>query len=548
MIFHRKQQSEATVDIPPDDAELPIDKKPALDLIEGRIEKFVQRENIPRTDLANIGFIDPNTISLIPEETSRRFRIIAVGQKDGWLSVVMANPFNPIALDTVSLRTGYQLEPSYAPYSQVAEMIDRLYAQKASLEESMKELVDYEVEDEAPEEESDVELLRIQAEDAPAIRFVNLLLLQAIQDRASDVHIEPQEKEIKVRFRVDGILREVTPPPKRMQAGIISRIKILGDLDIAERRVPQDGRTKIKVMGRGVDIRISTLPTIYGEKVVMRILDRGSVSLDIDDIGFEPGLMQKFKDVLTQAHGMILATGPTGSGKTTTLYSALNFINSPEKNIITVEDPVEYRLKGINQIQARPKVGLTFAVGLRAILRQDPDIVMVGEIRDKETAEIAIKAALTGHLVLSTLHTNDAVATIIRLLNMGVDKYLICSALSLVIAQRLARRICLHCKTTYSPDIDIQQRLESLGVNHRGITFCRGKGCDHCAGTGFWGRIAIYELFFLSNEIKELVIKDAPEEAMRQKGYELGMESVLQSGLKKVKEGLTTIEEVLRVL
>ncbi|MFA4839339.1 MAG: GspE/PulE family protein, partial [Candidatus Neomarinimicrobiota bacterium] len=451
------------------------------------------------------------------------------------------------ALETIRIRTGFSLDVVFSPRAVIEEEIDKIYAQKGNLEESMKELVDFEVEEE-DDEESDEEMLRIQAEDAPAIKFVNLLLLQATQDRASDVHIEPQEKELKIRLRVDGILREITPPPKRMQLGIISRIKILGNLDIAERRVPQDGRTKIKIMGRQIDIRISTLPTIYGEKVVMRILDKGSVSLNINDIGFEPKTMQKFKEILTMAHGMILVTGPTGSGKTTTLYSSLNFINSPDKNIITIEDPVEYRLKGINQIQARPQVGLTFAAGLRSILRQDPDIVMVGEIRDKETAEIAIKAALTGHLVLSTLHTNDAVATIIRLLNMGIDKYLITSALSLVVAQRLARRICLHCKTVDTPSADVFARLEALGVNPNEITFYKGKGCDHCSGTGFWGRVAIYEFFLLTPEVKELIIADASEERIRRRSEELGMETLMFNGMKKIKEGLTTIDEVLRII
>jgi len=333
-----------------------------------------------------------------------------------------------------------------------------------------------------------------------------------------------------------------------MQAGIISRIKILGGLDIAERRVPQDGRTKIKIMGRQVDIRISSLPTIYGEKIVMRVLDKGSISLNIDDIGFEPVLMQKFKEVLSQAHGMVLVTGPTGSGKTTTLYSALNFVNSPEKNIITVEDPVEYRLKGVNQIQARPQVGLTFAAGLRSILRQDPDIVMVGEIRDSETAEIAIKAALTGHMVLSTLHTNDAVATIIRLLNMGIDKYLICSALSLIIAQRLARRICLHCKEPYTPDEEILTRLRALQVNPAEISFYHGRGCEHCGGSGFWGRIAVYEFFLLAREIKDLIIANAAEAELKDMGQHIGMETLLQNGLKKVRDGLTTIDEILRII
>ena len=513
--------------------------------IQQRIQSFVLLNRIPKVDLENFGFIDPGVVDMIPEDTARQYKAIIYARENSTLMVAMANPFDILAKATIRQLTGFNIEVGYAPHDVILSEIDKYYSQKANLEESMKELVDFEVED---EEEDDEEQLRIQAEDAPAIKFVNLLLLQATQDRASDVHIEPQEKEVKVRLRIDGILREISPPPKRMQSGIISRIKILGGLDIAERRVPQDGRTKIKILGRQIDIRISTLPTIYGEKIVMRILDKGSVSLNINDIGFEPKLMTKFKEILNQAHGMILVTGPTGSGKTTTLYSSLNYVNSPEKNIITIEDPVEYRLKGINQIQARAQVGLTFAAGLRSILRQDPDIVMIGEIRDLETAEIAIKAALTGHLVLSTLHTNDAIATIIRLINMGIDKYLICSALSLIVAQRLARRICLHCKTKYTPEEEVLMRLKSLNIDTDNITFYKGTGCDHCGGIGHWGRIAIYEFFLLTPEIKELIIENASEETLRNKGQELGMESLLQYGIKKVREGLTNIEEVLRIL
>jgi len=521
---------------------LPLDER------RRRLEHFIRLEHIPQTRIETLGFIDPSVVSLIPEEYARFFGLLPTALKDNAVSVAMANPFDAIAKETIRMKTGYHLEVSYTPLDELGSAIEKLYSRRTDLEESMRELVDFEVDQEDEAEDSDADLLRIQAEDAPAIKFVNLMLLQAIQDRASDIHIEPQEKELKVRYRIDGMLREITPPPKKMQAGIISRIKILGGLDIAERRVPQDGRTKIKIMGRQVDIRISSLPTIYGEKIVMRVLDKGSISLNIDDIGFEPVLMQKFKEVLSQAHGMVLVTGPTGSGKTTTLYSALNFVNSPEKNIITVEDPVEYRLKGVNQIQARPQVGLTFAAGLRSILRQDPDIVMVGEIRDSETAEIAIKAALTGHMVLSTLHTNDAVATIIRLLNMGIDKYLICSALSLIIAQRLARRICLHCKEPYTPDEEIRTRLRALQVNPAEISFYHGRGCEHCGGSGFWGRIAIYEFFLLAREIKDLVIANAAEAELKDMGQRIGMETLLQNGLKKVRDGLTTIDEILRII
>lgn len=517
------------------------------DSITKRIEKFVARENIPKMNFNELSFLDPSVIGLISEETARQFNIIAVSQKNRDLKVVMANPFDSVALNIVRERTGFNLDVFYAPYDEIMNQIEQAYIQKENLEEKMKELVNFEIEEEK-EDEIDEKSLRIQAEDAPAVKFVNLLFLQAIHDRASDIHIEPLEKEIKVRFRVDGILKEASPGHKNMQSGIISRIKILGNLDIAERRIPQDGRAKVKVMGRQIDIRISTLPTIYGEKIVMRILDKGSISLDINDIGFGPKIMEKFKNVLSQSHGMVLVTGPTGSGKTTTLYSSLNYVNSVDKNIITVEDPVEYRLEGINQVQARPQVGLTFATGLRSILRQDPDIVMVGEIRDKETAEIAVKASLTGHLVLSTLHTNDAVATIIRLLNMGVDKYLISSSLSLIIAQRLARRVCLHCKTKYSPEPRVINRLKSLKIDPNDISFYKGEGCEYCGETGYWGRIAIYEFFFLYKDIKELIVEDASEAQIRKRGNELGMESLLEDGMKKVKKGLTTIDEILRIV
>ncbi|MEA3499640.1 MAG: type II secretion system ATPase GspE [Candidatus Marinimicrobia bacterium] len=513
-----------------------------------RIEKFVASENIPQTKLNKLNFTDPSIVESIPEEMARQFNIIPINKKNSKLMVAMANPFDSVAINTIRSKTGFDLDIFYTPYNKIISQIENIYTQKTNFEESMKELVDFEVEEDEEKEREDEEYLRIQAEDAPAIKFVNLLFLQAVQNKASDIHIEPLEKEVKVRLRVDGILKEISPGPKRMQSGIISRIKILGNLDIAERRVPQDGRTQIKIMGRQVDIRISTLPTIYGEKVVMRLLDKESVSLDINDIGFEPKIMKQFKNVLNQAHGMVLVTGPTGSGKTTTLYSSLNYVNSTDKNIVTVEDPVEYRLKGINQVQAKPKVGLNFAAGLRSILRQDPDIVMVGEIRDKETAEIAIKAALTGHLVLSTLHTNDAVATIIRLLNMGIDKYLISSSLSLIIAQRLARRICLHCKTQYSPEPRVIDKLESLKINPDDVSFYKGKGCDYCGGTGYWGRIAVYEFFFMYKEVKELVVQNASEAQIREKGNDLGMESLLENGIKKVNKGLTTIDEILRIV
>jgi type IV pilus assembly protein PilB len=371
--------------------------------------------------------------------------------------------------------------------------------------------------------------------------------VQSIQERASDIHIEPQENNLRIRLRIDGMLREFPPANRRLQSGVTARIKILADLDIAERRIPQDGRVKFKIMGRSVDVRCSTIPGIYGEKIVMRILDQGSTSLNLDDLGFEEEKLMLLKEKANAANGMILVTGPTGSGKTTTLYSVLNYVNSPQLNIITVEDPVEYRLEGINQVQARPNVGLTFASALRSILRQDPDIVMVGEIRDLETAEIAIKAALTGHMVLSTLHTNNAVATIIRLLNMGIDKYLIVSSLSVIVAQRLVRRVCTGCREPVEPTTDITMFMERQGIDLTQATFYKGKGCKQCSGSGFWGRMGIREILFMNPTIKELIINDGSEMEIRKAAEESGTTSLFDEGMKKAKNGMTTLEEIIRV-
>ncbi|MFQ6618152.1 MAG: GspE/PulE family protein, partial [Fidelibacterota bacterium] len=346
-----------------------------------KIEEIVNKTGMEILDVSKIDALEPGILNFIQEDIAYRFKAVPIARKNGFLKVAMANPFDVVAIDVIQEKSLLPIERVYTPEKEIEKFIERIYSQKTNIEKSLQEIVDFEVEEEEEEEESDVELLKIQAQDAPAIKFVNLVLLQAVQERASDIHIEPHEKDIKVRIRVDGILREITPPPKKLQSGIISRIKILGDLDIAEKRVPQDGRTKVKILGRSIDIRISTLPTIYGEKVVMRILDKGSRSLTLDDLGFDKKSLISLKKILKMPYGLILVTGPTGSGKTTTLYSALNYITSPEKNIVTIEDPVEYRLKGINQVQVKPQVGLTFASGLRTILRQDPDIVMVGEIR-----------------------------------------------------------------------------------------------------------------------------------------------------------------------
>lgn len=513
------------------------------------INALVEKDGIDKVDLASVDEISPEILNLIPEEIATRYKMLPFAKEADVLCVAMANPFDIFAQDLVRSKIDLRPRFFFTPEEELNKWISKLYLEQKNIMPQFDEQaeVGVEVQDADHEEELSIEALKDRARDAPAIQYVNYILLKAIQERASDIHIEPRERTMKVRLRIDGVLRELTSPPKRLQSGIISRIKILGAMDIAERRVPQDGRSKIRILGRSIDLRISTLPTIYGEKVVMRILDKGAHSLDVNDIGFEPGLLERFKQAINEPHGMILVTGPTGSGKTTTLYSALNYVNTPEKNIITVEDPVEYRLEGINQVQAKPQIGLTFAAGLRSILRQDPDIIMVGEIRDRDTADIAVKAALTGHLVFSTLHTNTSVATIMRLIDMGVDKFLICSSVLLVLAQRLVRRICLHCSEPHQIDSETLQRLKIDPAVFEGAEPHKGAGCNHCGGSGYLGRAAVYEFLLLNNRLREMIMKDASMDELVRAAKELGMDTLWDNGLKKVARGITTIEEVLRV-
>ena len=513
------------------------------------LENLVKQAHIPKVDYIDDKAIDQNLLNMISEEVAFQLSVIPLERNDNVLVVAMANPFDLEAQDVIKRKTGCEVKPYFYPVKGITECLERLYSHKGSIEQSLQEIVDFEVEDDLQEDESDVEMLRIQANDAPAIRFVNLTLLQAIRDGASDVHIEPQENTIRVRYRIDGMLREIIPPPpKKMQNGIISRIKILGDLDIAERRIPQDGRCKIKMLGRSVDIRISTLPTIYGEKVVLRLLDQSGDFLNIDDLGFSERMRDSFKRILEMPYGMALVTGPTGSGKTTTLYSALKYISRPQLNIITVEDPVEYRLHGINQVQVKPQIGLTFASGLRSILRQDPDVVMLGEIRDLETAEIAIRASLTGHLVLSTLHTNDAVSSVMRLVDMGIDKFLITSSIRMILSQRLVRKICPQCKTEHKPTAEVLERYQRLNLNlDEEIKFYKGTGCRICGNTGYKRRIAIYEFVFLTAQMKTLIGREVEENDLRREVRRMGMKSLVENGIEKVGAGVTTLEEVFRV-
>jgi type IV pilus assembly protein PilB len=526
-------------------------KSTSIDTIQSEgISEIYATFGLKMTNLKGIASYATGIALKISEEVCQYHRVVPIEIKeDGTVILAMADPLDMIALQIIREKIGKEVESIWADADDIEFAIGTIFSDKNAFEDTLQELV--EVEDDLEEEEEidedSIDILRTQATDAPAVVFVNSLLVQAIQERASDIHIEPQENDLRIRLRIDGMLREFPPANRRLQSGVTARIKILADLDIAERRIPQDGRVKFKIMGRSVDVRCSTIPGIYGEKIVLRILDQGSTSLNLDDLGFPADKLTRLKENAKSANGMILVTGPTGSGKTTTLYSVLNYVNSPQLNIITVEDPVEYRLAGINQVQARPGVGLTFASALRSILRQDPDIVMVGEIRDLETAEIAVKASLTGHLVLSTLHTNNSVATIIRLLNMGIDKYLIVSSVTVIVAQRLVRRICSNCREPITPSTDINLFMNRHGIDVSKHTFYKGKGCKQCSGSGYWGRFGIHEILFLDATIKEMIIEEKSELEIRKAAEAAGTLSIFHEGILRAKKGLTTLDEIIRV-
>jgi len=507
--------------------------------------EHLNQQTQEKLDLSHME-IDYHVVRLIPREMARRFRLVAVGREEDRLLVAMEDPLDVIATDTIAANTGYEIEPAAADASAIQAAIDKYYGDTYDIEKSIQSIVDVEVEGGAAAD-IDAEQLSVEPNDAPVIRLVNLILLQAIEEGASDIHIEPREKSISVRLRVDGVLREILPPPKRMQWAITSRIKILSGLNIAERRLPQDGACRVKIMSRRVDIRVSIIPTIHGEKVVMRLLDKANLKTDLSELGFEPEHLEMIKHAIHEPHGMILLTGPTGSGKTTTLYSALSHINSPDKNIMTVEDPVEYELQGINQVAARNEIGLDFAAALRSFLRQDPDVVLVGEIRDLETASIAIKAAQTGHLVFSTLHTNDATSSIDRLVNMGVEPFLICSSLNLVIAQRLVRKICSQCREAYQPDDALVAPFHKVLPEAGDTVFYRGAGCSECSQTGYKGRLAVYELFPVTRNVRDALLKGEIGSGIRDQAISDGMRTIMQNGMEKVRQGVTTIDEVLSV-
>jgi len=490
--------------------------------------------------------IDVSIIKTIPEDIVRKYKIIPVDKMGNTLTVALADPANIFILDELKLLTKFEIIPLISYESDILRAIDQYY-RGGAMEQVLKDIQDSEMEVVSDtDKDVDVADMKAMSDEAPVIKWVNALLQQAIRDRASDIHIEAFEYTIRVRFRVDGSLVEVSPPPRRLYAPIVSRIKILSEMDIAERRLPQDGRFKVKIEDRVVDLRVSIIPTVFGEKVVMRILDRSSLVLDLTKLGFEGDTLRVFNEQISRPYGMVLVSGPTGSGKTTTLYSALSTVNSPDVNIMTIEDPVEYQLSGVNQVQAKSEIGLTFAAGLRSFLRQDPDIILVGEIRDLETAEIAIKAAMTGHLVFSTIHTNDAPSTVTRLTDMGVEPFLVTASLNMVVAQRLVRRICPRCKETYVPSKDVLQSfILPENVSKDNITFARGMGCDFCSKTGYRGRVSLYEILVVTDIIREALIDGQSLIYIKKLARENGMRTLRESGILKVIEGLTTLEEVL---
>jgi type IV pilus assembly protein PilB len=506
------------------------------------VAALAQQIGLPFVDLQE-QVVDGSATGRVNGAVVRRHTALPIGYSaDGKLLVAMADPGNVFALDDFRSMTGMDVRPVVATRADVLAAIDRYYRADADLDDLTSAL------DVGPETE-DLSKVKEIVEDAPIVKYVNLLITQAIQDRASDIHLEPTESDLRVRFRIDGVLHEVMRSPRAIQSGVISRLKIMADIDIAERRIPQDGRLSVTANGRKVDLRVATLPTVWGEKVVMRVLDNSTASLDLGDLGFSDGNYERFSRSFTKPYGMILVTGPTGSGKSTTLYATLNIVSRPEVNVITVEDPVEYRLPGINQVQVNGKAGLTFAAALRSILRSDPDVVLVGEIRDHETAQIAIEASLTGHLVLSTLHTNDAPSAVTRLTEMGVEPFLVGSALDAVLAQRLTRRLCKRCKAAYTPSPEDLLRVGFPWEPGSSLPeLFRPVGCASCARTGYKGRVALHEVMTVSESIERLAVERASSTAIGEVARSEGMVTLRMDGWLKVLEGVTSIEEVLRVV
>ena len=489
--------------------------------------------------------VDPDVVQLVPEEFCRNHKVFPLFKIDHKLTIGMVNPLDIIAIDSLTQITKLHIEPVVCYEQDIEDTINTYYKGGTNFNDALKHYSDEDKEEELSQQ--DENLLRLQAEEGPVIKLVNLILAQAIKDGASDIHIQPREKTISVKYRIDGILHEILSPPKNMQLAIASRIKILSSLNIAERRLPQDGRFRIDDKGHVVDFRISTYPTSHGENIVIRLMDTTRGVFKYGELGMNARLIEDFSEIIHKPYGIVLVTGPTGSGKSTSLYSVLRDLDSPEKNIITIEDPIELNLDTVRQSQINTKIGMTFAIGFRSILRQDPDIVMVGEIRDLETGEIAIRAALTGHLVLSTLHTNDAAGAITRLVDMGVEPFLVASSVQGVLAQRLVRRICEYCVCEYQPDKKLVEMMFGRSSNNGGSRFVKGKGCNRCKDTGFKGRLGIYELLIMDSEIRNLVNKHCSSDDIYKVARQNGLKSMVEDGLEKVNSGVTTIEEIFRV-
>jgi type IV pilus assembly protein PilB len=487
--------------------------------------------------------IDPSAASLISDQVARRYRALPIGFDDSRLVVAMSDPSNVFALDDIRTITGLEVKPVVATAADIDSAIRKYGAFEQSAEDMATEA--------ASQADDATDLAQVEAaiEDAPIVKLVNLLITQAVADRASDIHIEPAERDIRIRYRIDGVLHEVMRSPKNIQAGLISRLKVMAEINIAERRIPQDGRIGLVVGGKAIDLRLATLPTVFGEKIVIRILDKTSVLLKLEDLGFADESYKQYEGGFRKPYGTVLVTGPTGSGKSTTLYATLNIINSVDKNIITVEDPVEYRLPGVNQMQVNSKAGLTFSSALRSILRADPDVVLIGEVRDRETALIAMEAALTGHLVLSTLHTNDAPSAITRLIEMEVEPYLVASSLDCVVAQRLARRLCEHCKEAYKPSKEeLEQARFREDVRKEIKELFRPVGCTRCGRTGFRGRMGLYEVMTVTEEIERLTAEGKSSDDIRRVAIEQGMITLREDGLERTRQGMTSVEEIFRVV
>ncbi len=507
-----------------------------------------QQTGIPFQEKLSITDVLPEFIEKLPINYAKKNHVLPLRVSDSHVVVAISDPLRIFVLDDVASLLGMPVSPVLVSPAVLEDSINRVYDRtQSSAEKMMDDLEEEESLDIIAQELEEPTDLLESTDEAPIIRLVNSLLYQAVKERASDIHIEPFEKDISVRFRIDGILHEIIRPPKKFQSSIISRVKIMAKLNIAEKRLPQDGRIRVKIAGKDIDIRISTVPTTFGERVVMRLLDRTTVLYGLNEIGLDKEKLTTVEKLLQRNNGMILVTGPTGSGKTTTLYAFLNKRNSPDVNIITIEDPVEYQLKGIGQIQVNPKIDLTFANGLRSILRQDPDIIMVGEIRDLETAEIAIHASLTGHLVFSTLHTNDSAGAITRLIDMGIEPFLISSSLVAVIAQRLVRVLCPHCAEEYVPDEEELAKLYPATNSRKKVVLKRARGCSECMMTGYKGRTGIYELLLVDDEIRSLITRKTDSNTIKSVAIKKGMDILKVDGMKKVLQGITTIEEVLRV-